>query len=53
MTLYNEARVNDGMDPLYSDADIYNYGSGVNPYRYPDVNLYSDEYLKKLTISRM
>lgn len=47
MTLYNEARVNDGMDPLYSAADIYNHGSGINPYRYPDVNLYSDEYLKK------
>ena len=47
MTLYNEARVNDGMDPLYSATDIYNHGSGINPYRYPDVNLYSDEYLKK------
>lgn len=47
MTLYNEARVNDNMDPLYSAADIYNHGSGINPYRYPDVNLYSDEYLKK------
>lgn len=47
MTLYNEARVNDGMDPLYSAAEIYNHGSGINPYRYPDVNLYSDEYLKK------
>ena len=47
MTLYNEARVNDGMDPLYSDVDIYNHGSGINPYRYPDVNLYSDDYLKK------
>ena len=47
MTLYNEARVNDGMDPLYSAAEIYNHGSGINPYRYPDVTLYSDEYLKK------
>lgn len=47
MTLYNEARANDGMDPLYSATDIYNHGSGINPYRYPDVNLYSDEYLKK------
>lgn len=47
MTLYNEARANDGLSPSYSEEDIYNYGSGTNPYRYPDVNLYSSEYLKK------
>lgn len=47
MTLYNEARVNDGLDPLYTTEQIYNTASGRNPYRYPDLNLYSDEYLKK------
>lgn len=47
MTLYNEARDNDGLTPLYSETDIYNYASGKNPYRYPDVNFYSSEYLKK------
>lgn len=47
MTLYNEARVNDGLDPLYSGVDIYNYGSGNNKYRYPDVDFYSSDYLKK------
>lgn len=47
MTLYNEARANDGLSAAYTAEDIYNYGSGINPYRYPDVNLYSDEYLKK------
>jgi TonB-linked SusC/RagA family outer membrane protein len=47
MTLYNEARVNDGLDPLYSDEDIYNYGSGINPYRYPNVDFYSDDYIRK------
>ena len=41
MTLYNEARANDGLDPLYSEADIYNYGSGINPYRYPSLDYYS------------
>jgi len=46
MTLYNEARVNDGLTPLYSATDIYNYGSGENPYRYPDLNFYSSDYLK-------
>ena len=46
MTRYNEARANDGLSPLYSDADIYNYGSGSNPYRYPNVDFYSSEFLK-------
>lgn len=47
MTLYNEARANDGLDPLYTAEQIYNTASGLSPYRYPDVNLYSDDYLKK------
>jgi len=47
MTLYNEALTNDGLTPLYSDGEIYNYASGKNPYRYPDVDFYSSDYLKK------
>ena len=47
MTLYNEARANDGMSALYSAGDIYNYGSGSNPYRYPSVDYYSSDYIKK------
>ncbi len=47
MTLYNEALTNDGLSTLYSDADIYNYASGSNPYRYPNVDFYSSDYLKK------
>ena len=47
MTLYNEARLNDGLDPTYTDAQIYHTANKTNPFRYPDVNLYSDEYLKK------
>ena len=47
MTLYNEALANDGLDPLYSDTEIYNYASGANPYRYPNVDYYSSDYLKK------
>jgi hypothetical protein len=46
MTLYNEALVNDDLDPLYTDEEIYNYGSGSNTYRYPDIDFYSSEYLK-------
>ena len=48
MTLYNEARANDGLNPRYSQQDIYNHASGVNPYRYPNVNYYSDEYIRKV-----
>ncbi len=47
MTLYNEARANDGLDPRYSQMDIYNHSTGLNPYRYPNVNYYSDEYVRK------
>ncbi len=47
MTLYNEARRNDGLSALYTAEEIYNYGSGKNPYRYPNVDFYSDEYIKK------
>jgi len=47
MTLYNEARINDGQSAQYSDNEIYHYASGLNPYRYPDVDFYSSDYLKK------
>lgn len=48
MTLYNEASLNDGKKVApYSETDIYNYGSGLNPYRYPNVNFYSSDYIRK------
>src|SRR5688572_22020843 len=46
MTLYNEARRNDGLPELYDATTIENYRSG-NQYRYPRVDYYSAEYLKK------
>lgn len=48
MTLYNEARRNDGLPELYSAETIYNHASGKNPYRYPSVDYYSSDYLKKM-----
>ena len=45
MTLYNEALGNDGLAATYSPETIYNH-SGINPYRYPNVDYYSSEYLK-------
>lgn len=47
MTFYNEARVNDGQAINYSPETIYNHASGSNPYRYPDFDMYSSDYLKK------
>ena len=47
MYLYNEARANDGLSALYSPETIAKYASGANPYRYPDVEFYSSEFIKK------
>lgn len=47
MTLYNEARANDGLSSYYDAATIYNTAAGVDPYRYPDMDLYSSEFLRK------
>lgn len=49
MTLYNEACMNDQLatGARYSQMDIYNHAAGLNPYRYPNVNYYSDEYVRK------
>lgn len=48
MALHNEARINDGLGrhPNFTDEAIYNHAAGTNPYRYPDVDYYSPEYLK-------
>lgn len=47
MTLYNEARANDGLAPAFSAEEIYHTAAGTNPYRYPDLNMYSHDYVKK------
>lgn len=48
MTLYNEAYRNDGHNNDYYDAaTIYNTAAGVNPSRYPDMDFYSSDFLKK------
>jgi len=49
MTLYNEALRNDGLPEKFTSEEIYNTQLGTNPYRYPDLNLLSSEYLKKAT----
>lgn len=47
MTMYNEASRNDGMSDRYSASTIYNTAMGTNSYRYPDIDFYSSEYLRK------
>lgn len=47
MQYYNQACVNDGISKVYSDLDIYNHASGINPYRYPTFDMYSSDYLRK------
>lgn len=47
MTLYNKACEGDGKNPAYTEEEIYHHASGENPYRYPNVDYYSDDYLRK------
>ncbi|HLR26972.1 MAG TPA: SusC/RagA family TonB-linked outer membrane protein [Fodinibius sp.] len=49
MTLYNEARQNDGLSQQYSTEEIYRYSTGEDPYRYPSVDYYSPQYIKEFT----
>jgi len=46
--LYNEARVNDGLTPPFYQSDIDGYESGKNVIKYPNVDYYSDEYIKQI-----
>jgi len=51
-TLYNEACRNDGITPLYSDADLEHYRTGDSPYTHPDNDYYKD-FLKKTALQQM
>ena len=47
MTLYNQALKNDGLATKYTEEDIYNTALGANPYRYPNQQFYTSDYVKK------
>lgn len=49
METYNEARRNDGLENFYDSDLIEKTKSGINPYRYPDVDFYNSEYLRNFT----
>lgn len=48
MKYYNQASLNDGLPKMYADSTIQKYASHSNPYRYPDVDYFSSEYLRKM-----
>lgn len=48
MTLYNEACRNDGIAERYDASTIYHTAMGTNPYRYPNIDFYSSDYLRKV-----
>lgn len=47
MTLYNEALRNDGLDELFTKQQIRNSYLAKDGYRYPNIDFYSSDYLKK------
>lgn len=47
MTYFNQARANDGLSAQFTDQTIQDYKSG-NRYQYPDVDYYSNTYLKSI-----
>lgn len=48
MDLFNEALINDGQPTQFPEELIANTRSGQNPFQYPDVDFYSNEYVKPL-----
>ncbi len=48
MNLFNEARNNDGLDDFFSPSLIQEFRTSTNRYKYPDVDLYSKEYVQRL-----
>lgn len=50
-TLYNEARVNDGLGPIYSQTALDAYKNNSDPVKYPNID-YQGQYVKKQTMYR-
>mgnify|MGYP002566373447 CR=1 FL=1 len=49
METYNEACRNDGRENFYAQDLIDKTRAKINPYKYPDVDFYSSEYLRDIT----
>lgn len=50
--LFNEAAVNDGLSPVYSNAAIETYRNGADPVGYPNNNYYKDYFSKSSVQTR-
>ncbi|MBN9382490.1 MAG: SusC/RagA family TonB-linked outer membrane protein [Chitinophagaceae bacterium] len=48
MSYYNQASLNDGLPAPYADSTIKHFADRSNPYRYPDVDYFSQAYLRRL-----
>ncbi|TLX75799.1 SusC/RagA family TonB-linked outer membrane protein [Labilibacter sediminis] len=51
-TMYNKARVNDGLSPLYSDEAINAYKNGTDPILYPNNDYHSMFLNNQMPIKR-
>ncbi|WP_077920073.1 TonB-dependent receptor [Spirosoma sp. 209] len=49
--LYNEALVNDGLQPRYTDADLEAYRNGTDPVFHPNVDWYKETLRKTAPVS--
>ncbi len=49
--LHNEARVNDGLDPFWTAADLQKYQDGSSPLTHPDNDFYG-EFIRDYTFQR-
>ena len=51
MNLFNEARNNDGFSDFYSQSLIQEFSSSSNNFKYPDLDLYSTQFVQPLVAS--
>ncbi len=48
MTAFNQARINDGATPTYSQEVINATRAGIDPVRYPDTDFYGNRFVSRL-----
>ncbi len=51
MNLFNEARNNDGLSQFYPQSIIQEFNSSSNRFEYPDLDLYSTQFVQPLVVS--
>lgn len=51
MRMYNQASINDGFEPRYSQGAIDSTLAGIDPVRFPDEGFYNSDYLNNYASS--